>query len=310
MDRRYSFWNGTEGKHLENHPRSPRVVPGRYAVQGESKKRPAIPEDPEGHFMPGILRPRFYGQATLEAIAVGLPLGLFEIHSKAGDWFDAGFAFFLVSLLLGLRHGGRAWQAWGPLGFCLYLTHRVAIAHGYRPPYVEEDADAALSTFFVLWPTGFGLGLGMLVRVGISALVRTSQKREEGAAPELSIDVPRRTPLTLPRLMLIIALISVNIAAARMLLKSDAFFGFGTIYAPGYSERRFHRIRVGMTCAEVEAIMGRPLDKVDWSFGTAPKDREMWRYSKQHNALANCWRRWVLFEKGKVLEVVSDFWVD
>jgi hypothetical protein len=260
--------------------------------------------------MPGILRPRFYGQATIEAVAVGLPLGLIDIHSKAGDWFEPLPAFFLAALLLGLRHGGRAWQAWGPLGLCDYLMHRVAIANGYRPPYVEEDAASALLCFYVLWPAGFGLALGMLVRLGIAALVRAARNKQDGAGPDSAAVASRRAPLTVARLMFIIALIDINLAAARMFLKNDHFFGFGTVYAPGYSERRFHRLRVGMTPVEVEAIMGPPLFKGDWGCLTAPTDRDIWRYSNQHHYLANYWRRWVIFEKGKVVEVVSDFWVD
>jgi hypothetical protein len=110
--------------------------------------------------------------------------------------------------------------------------------------------------------------------------------------------------------MLIIALIGVNLAAAHMLLKSDPILGFGTVYAPGYSESRFHRIRVGMTPAEVEAILGPPLLRGDWGCLTQSTDWDTWRYSQQHHYTANFWRRWVMFEKGKVVHVVSDFWVD
>jgi hypothetical protein len=111
----------------------------------------AFPDDLEDYHVPGIriLRPRFYGQATVEAIAIGLPLGLIDVHSKQGDWFDAHLAFLLAGLSPGLRHAGRAWQAWGPLGFCYYLIHRLAIAYGYRPPYVEEDARSALLSFVI-----------------------------------------------------------------------------------------------------------------------------------------------------------------
>jgi hypothetical protein len=273
----------------------------------------ALPGDLEDHHVPGIrsLRPRFYGQATVEAIAIGLPLGLIDVHSKQGDWFNGHLAFLLAGLLLGLRHAGRAWQAWGPLGFCYYLMHRLAIAYGYRPPYVEEDARSALLSFVILWPTGLGLALGMLLRLGITALIRASRKRQEEPATDLPTDAACHAPFTVSHLMLIIALIGVNLAAARVLLKSDCFFGFGTVYAPGYSESRFHRIRVGMTPAEVEAIMGEPLLKGDWGCLTpSTGDSETWRYSNQHHYTANFWRRWVIFQKGKVVYVVSDFWVD
>jgi hypothetical protein len=191
--------------------------------------------------------------------------------------------------------------------------HRLAIAHGYRPPYVEEDARSALLSFVILWPALFGLGLGMLVRIGITALVRASRKTQAEPATDLPTDAVCRAPFTVSQLMLIIAFICINLAAARMLLESDCFFGFGTVYAPGYSESRFHRIRVGMTPAEVEMIMGEPLQKGDWGCLTpspSTGDRDTWRYSNQHDYTANFWRRWVIFEKGKVVDVVSDFWVD
>jgi hypothetical protein len=275
----------------------------------------AFPDDLEDRHVPGIrvLRAGFYGQATVEAIAIGLPLGLIDVHSRQGGWFDAHLAFLLAGVLLGVRHAGRAWQAWGPLGFCHYVMHRLAIAYGYRPPYVEEDARSALLCFVILWPALVGLGLGMLFRLAITALVRASRKRQEEPATDLSTEAACRGRFTVSRLMLIIALIGVNLAAARMLFQSDCFFGFGTVYAQGYSESRFHRVRVGMNPAEVEAIMGEPLLKGDWGCliaSPSPGDRDTWRYSNQHHYTANFWRRWVIFEKGKVVDVVSDFWVD
>src|SRR3954467_4342850 len=84
--------------------------------------------------------------AAIEGALIGLTLGLTDIHSTNGDSFNSDVACLIASLVLGLRHGGRSWQAWSPLGWCFYLVHRAAIACGYRPPYVEADADAAISS--------------------------------------------------------------------------------------------------------------------------------------------------------------------
>jgi hypothetical protein len=264
-----------------------------------------------GHGLPSVLQLRFTAQAAIEAITVGLALGLIDIHStgKPGEWFNALGAFFLAGSLLGLRHGTRAWQAWAPLGFCFYAVHRAAIAYGYQPPYVEEDAESALRSFFVLWPAGIGLGLGALVSLGISFVVRAAWKHEGGSVPRAA--APRdRAWFTVARLMLIIALIAINLTDVRMLLWTDHFLGFGTVYAPGYSEDRFQRLRVGMTASEVEAIVGRPLGRSDWGSGPTPTAQELWQYSSHHDHTANFWRRWALVENGKVVHVFNDFWVD
>jgi hypothetical protein len=109
--------------------------------------------------------------------------------------------------------------------------------------------------------------------------------------------------------MVIVAVLSFHLAFVRLLLKNDLFFGFGTIYSARYSESRFKTLRAGMSRDEVEAIVGPPLRKVPWDVLT-PHEREMWYYSDQHDYTANYWRRWVLFENGKVVDVINDFWLD
>src|SRR3954447_488576 len=101
---------------------------------------------------------------AIEGAVIGLSLGLIDVHSKAGDWFNATMASLVAGFVLGLRHGRGSWQAWVPLGWCFYLMHRAAIAYGYRPPYVEADANAALMSLYVLWPAGAGLALGVFIR--------------------------------------------------------------------------------------------------------------------------------------------------
>ncbi len=106
---------------------------------------------------------------------IGLSLGLVDVHSSDSDSFSPVFAYLVAGFVLGLRHGGRSWQAWLPLGWCFYLMHRAAIAYGYRPPYVEADAGSALLSLYVLWPAGLGLALGVLVRFAISGFVRATR---------------------------------------------------------------------------------------------------------------------------------------
>ena len=107
-----------------------------------------------------------------------------------------------------------------------------------------------------------------------------------------------------------IAVIGLHLAFVRLLLKNDPLFGFCTFYSAGYSERRFHAVRIGMTREDVEAIVGPPLEKVPWNASVGSPNEEMWHYSERRDDTANYWRRCVLFKDGKVREVISDFWVD
>ena len=67
---------------------------------------------------------------------------------------------------------------------------------------------------------------------------------------------------------------------------------FGTVYAPGYAEGHFNRVRVGMTRAEVESVAGKPLR----SDATSPRWSlcENWIYSDPSppgRISDNYWRR-------------------
>jgi hypothetical protein len=110
--------------------------------------------------------------------------------------------------------------------------------------------------------------------------------------------------------MVIVLLIGIHLATVRALLSREPLFGFSTFYSEGYSETRFLTLRVGMSDREVEAIVGRPLRKVPWNQHMGPHDEEMWQYSDRPDDTANYWRRWVLFENGKVVAVINDFWLD
>ena len=157
------------------------------------------------------LRPEPLSRAAAEGTAVGLLLGLIDVHSKQGDLFNAAEPSNLIAgwAILGLRHGVRAWQAWGPMGWCFYLMHRAAIGCGYRPPYVEEDADR-----------GHLLSSGAHVEpVWAHRLRRTtpagpslgSQGDRYGVSPWAE---PRR-PFTIAAMMATVALIGVQLAALR-----------------------------------------------------------------------------------------------
>jgi hypothetical protein len=84
-----------------------------------------------------------------------------------------------------------------------------------------------------------------------------------------------------------------------------ARLGESTVYAKGYTLRRLRSIRIGMTGAEVEVIMGPPLRQGPW--GGLPV---VWFYSDQKTVEDNFWRRWVVFDNGRVVEVINDFWID
>jgi outer membrane protein assembly factor BamE (lipoprotein component of BamABCDE complex) len=73
-----------------------------------------------------------------------------------------------------------------------------------------------------------------------------------------------------------------------------------TSYSTGFREERFATIRVGMTANQVETILGPPIAKEPWGEGT-----ENWQYSGPRGP-AFYRRRWVLFNNGRVLGVVSD----
>jgi hypothetical protein len=268
-----------------------------------------------------INRSRFL--AVAEGAALGSAIGLIDIHSTNENGFNTSLAVLATAAAIGLRHGGRSWQAWSPLGWCFYLMHRAAIARGYRPPYVEEDANWAILSLYVLWPAGLGLALGAFIRIPISRLLRylgwtkgeTNSPVDPGAAlsPRPDLAVAERRPrrrLTVGGWLIVIALFGLHLAALRALLIHEPSLGLGTTYSERYGEDRFTTLRVGMSRGEVEAIMGRPLRVVPWNQRMGPHDEEMWLYSDQPNALANFHRRWLLFEKGKVADVINEFWID
>ena len=243
-------------------------------------------------------------QVPLEGMAIGLVLGLIDIHSTGGYGILLLFAYVVAGIALGWRHAGRAWQAWVPLGSSLYLVHFAAIAGGYQSPYVEDDAGSAIGCILMAWPTGLGLFLG--------AFVRFFDRRVPSSSDTAAIlaQRPRARRLTVRRMTGIVAVIALHLAFVRLLMNNDPFFGFCTNYSEGYSERRFNSLRVGMTREEVEAIIGAPLRILPRNQDSGSRDEETWKYSGRRDYTANYWRREVFFENGKVVVVIGDFWFD
>jgi hypothetical protein len=258
----------------------------------------------ESDAMLPIFRSKLPIQVPLEGMAIGLVLGLIDIHSTGANGILLLFAYVVAGIALGWRHAGRAWQAWVPLGSSLYLMHRAAIAVGYQPPYVEDDAGSAIGCLFMAWPAGLGLVLGAIARL----FDRRDLLSPDAAA--FPVERPAARRVTVRRLTGLVAVIALHVAFLRLLMNNDPFFGFCTNYSEGYSESRFNSLRVGMTREEVNAIIGAPLRVQARNQDALSRDEETWEYSDRRDYTANYWRRWVLFENGKVVVVVNDFWVD
>lgn len=89
-------------------------------------------------------------------------------------------------------------------------------------------------------------------------------------------------------------------------LKRTAMTPFvGTLWADGFSELNFSKVRIGMSEIEVRTLLGVPLQK--W-VGT---EGYTWLYSWQDTPTADYERRWVSFDsKGLVDEVIHEFYID
>jgi hypothetical protein len=139
---------------------------------------------PTADLEPPPTRVRYRWSALPEGIAVGLVLGLVDIHhAYAGTPPSVYLTYLGVAFVLGVRHGRWAWLAWPPLGVCLYLVHLAAIAHGYKEPYVEANADQAIGCLGVLVPSGLGIGIGAVVRWVLKSLVRLGARTWRNSDP-------------------------------------------------------------------------------------------------------------------------------
>jgi outer membrane protein assembly factor BamE (lipoprotein component of BamABCDE complex) len=124
-----------------------------------------------------------------------------------------------------------------------------------------------------------------------------------------------RTRISIRHLLVAVAVLAVILGIVRFVfidnspdqLLACAILGESTVNAKGYSEHRFRTIKIGMTASQVEAIMGTPLRKGSHpAFGLA----DPWFYTYHEDMTANYKRRWVVFNNGRVVAVINDFWVD
>lgn len=98
----------------------------------------------------------------------------------------------------------------------------------------------------------------------------------------------------------LIALDGISGVIAPLLMRTD------TLYAPGFSHRKFLHISPGMTMAEVEKRLGPPLD----SYEVMHRIGEIgWRYSLTPSD-SSYRTRIIFFRDGKVSERLSEFYVD
>ena len=104
-----------------------------------------------------------------------------------------------------------------------------------------------------------------------------------------------------------VLVIGIHLPFVRLVLQNDALFGFGTTYSERYSEGRFNALRVGMTTDEVQAIIGPPLFKAPRNQSVGTQTEETWFYSYRPDVTANYWRRSILVQNGKVIDVINYF---
>jgi hypothetical protein len=147
---------------------------------------------PAAALTPFATRPSYrWFVAAAEGVAVGIIMGLVDINwAYTGPDTGISLTYFGVALVLGLRHGIWGWLAWLPLGICLYVIHLIAIAHGYKQPYVEANAEKAIGCLVLLGPSGLGIGIGAILQWGVKFLIKhgshgASGKSDDGG-PDLT----------------------------------------------------------------------------------------------------------------------------
>lgn len=127
------------------------------------------------------------------------------------------------------------------------------------------------------------------------------------------------TPATKARrraLVIACSLVAAGVAIF-ILLPIDGYGGWvlsfladkeDTVYASGYSDEGFRRIRPGMSEQEVVDLLGAPLEKYSFEDDHGVQ-RVGWRYSK--SAHGQSFRiRAVVFDEGRVKSVFREFYLD
>lgn len=109
-----------------------------------------------------------------------------------------------------------------------------------------------------------------------------------------------RFRITIARAMVVIVIAGFSMFAIRHMLFAN------TVYSTGFDEIRFQQVRDGMTSAEVEALVGPPLEKVPW-----PEEGVViWLYTDKRYNRGNYWKRDVFMNNGKVDRIISMYWID
>jgi hypothetical protein len=94
------------------------------------------------------------------------------------------------------------------------------------------------------------------------------------------------------------------IFAASLVLIYIMFIKCGpTYYSARFNEGKFKTLRPGMPVAELEAIIGPPLEKVPQRDGLV-----LWAYSKRDDVTCSFWRRWVFVKDEKIESIDCDYW--
>jgi hypothetical protein len=79
----------------------------------------------------------------------------------------------------------------------------------------------------------------------------------------------------------------------------------GTVWAPGFKESAFSKLRIGMAAAEVLELLGAPIRKSCDEAGC------LWIYTWQDTGTADFDQRWVDFDPSdRVKEIRKSFFID
>ncbi len=119
---------------------------------------------------------------------------------------------------------------------------------------------------------------------------------------------PTGSRLTVRGMLITVAIFGCWFGTVRLWVRHN----FATVYATGYDEGLFRRVKIGMTSKEVESILGCPIRKESASNHYGWGD-EKWIYSDPPPPGTigdNYWRRWVIFKGGKVAAIVDDYYED
>ena len=82
-----------------------------------------------------------------------------------------------------------------------------------------------------------------------------------------------------------------------------------TVFASGFSEQRFSKVKPNMTKNEVSQILGEPLGKTPWDLWGADHLGECWDYSDSTTNILNYHlRRFIFNPDGKVEYIAREYY--